>query len=77
MGALPLDNEFQQYWPMLSKVEKESLLSIAKHFVQLKQENETVSIEQYNKEIEQALSEIASGDFISDEQAKKESEIFE
>ena len=33
-----LDNEFMQYWSKLTKVEKESLLSVAKQYVQLKKE---------------------------------------
>ena len=39
MGAPLLDSEFLQYWSLLTKAEKESLLSVAKNYVQLKQEN--------------------------------------
>ncbi len=39
MGAPVLDSEFLQYWSQLTPVEKESLLSVAKNYVQLKQEN--------------------------------------
>ena len=38
MAALMLDNEFLQYWNKLTLVEKESLLSVAKNYVQLKEE---------------------------------------
>lgn len=38
--AIPvLDNEFMQYWSKLTIVEKESLLSVAKQYVQLKNED--------------------------------------
>jgi hypothetical protein len=33
-----LDNEFMKYWSKLTLVEKESLLSVAKNYVQLKGE---------------------------------------
>lgn len=37
--AVPLlDKEFMEYWSKLSVVEKESLLGVAKNYVQLKQE---------------------------------------
>ena len=36
MAALPLDNEFMEYWIELSLPKKESLLSAAKNFVELK-----------------------------------------
>jgi len=38
MPAPVLDNEFMQYWSKLTTVEKESLLSVAKQYVQLKKE---------------------------------------
>ena len=38
--AIPvLDNEFMQYWVKLTLVEKQSLLTVAKHYVQLKKED--------------------------------------
>jgi hypothetical protein len=69
MGALLLDNEFMEYWLKLSLPEKESLLSVAKHFVELKEEAGNISIEQYNKEIDEAMIRIDNGEFNSHEQA--------
>jgi hypothetical protein len=42
MGAPSLDNEFLQYWHRLSAVEKESLLTVAKTYVQLKGSEEGI-----------------------------------
>jgi hypothetical protein len=39
MAAPVLDNEFMQYWSQLTITEKESLLGVAKQFVQLKSED--------------------------------------
>jgi hypothetical protein len=40
MSAPVLDNEFMQYWSKLNAMEKESLLNVAKQFVQLKEDND-------------------------------------
>lgn len=40
MAAPSLDNEFMQYWSKLSVVEKESLMNVAKNYVQLKEAEE-------------------------------------
>ena len=45
-----------QYWLKLSSPEKESLLSVAKHFVELKQDADSISIELYNTEIDEAMA---------------------
>jgi hypothetical protein len=39
MAAPVLDNEFMEYWSKLTVTEKESLLNVAKQFVQLKSED--------------------------------------
>jgi hypothetical protein len=39
MAAPVLDNEFMQYWSRLTTTEKESLLNVAKQYVQLKSED--------------------------------------
>ena len=38
MSAPLLDDEFMNYWAKLTVVEKQSLLSVAKNYVQLKEE---------------------------------------
>jgi hypothetical protein len=52
MSAPLVDSEFMQYWSRLTVVEKESLLSVAKNYVQLKQEGIS-SDEMRKKMIEQ------------------------
>ena len=49
MAAPMLDNEFLQYWNKLTLVEKESLLSVAKIYVQPKEE--TTDIDTLRKNI--------------------------
>ena len=71
MSAQSLDNDFMKYWSMLTLVEKESLLTVAKRYVELKEDNVPVSIEQYNKEIDEAVARVQAGDFYSHEEVKK------
>src|SRR5580658_679811 len=64
--AQTLDNEIQKYLPLLGNSEKKSLLSVIKSFLSLNNESEgTISIEEYNKELEDAEAEFERGDYIS------------
>ncbi|MEP6950156.1 MAG: hypothetical protein ABI863_12805 [Ginsengibacter sp.] len=74
MGVLLLDNEFNQYWIKLSSQEKESLLTVARHFVELKEENGPVSVEEYNREIDEEMSRMDKGEFIPHEEVVKASQ---
>ena len=40
MATPAVDNEFMQYWPRLTMIEKESLLNVAKQYVLLKKDIE-------------------------------------
>ena len=73
MSAQSLEQKFDQYWSKLSIVEKESLLAVAKNYVQLKDENDTdrVSIEEYNKEIDKAVARVEAGEFYTNEEVVK------
>lgn len=73
MSAQSLEQEFDQYWSKLSIVEKESLLAVAKNYVQLKDENDTerVSIKEYNKEIDEAVARVEAGEFYTHEEVVK------
>lgn len=68
MGAHSLDSEFMKYWLRLTSIEKESLLSVAKHYVALKDEVGRTSLEQYNRELEEAMERIDAGEFYTHEQ---------
>jgi len=67
MSAQSVEQEFGQYWQKLSVVEKESLLAVAKNYVELKNDAERISIEQYNKEIEEAMAQMDAGEYLSHE----------
>ena len=72
--TISIDAEFLQYWAQLTPSEKTSLLSVAKNYVQLKEEAGPISIEQYNKEIDEAVARVEAGEFFTMEEVKKMSE---
>lgn len=56
------------HWVRLSKVEKEFLLDVAKHYVDLKEETIPISIEKYNAEIDEAMKRMDEGEFYTHEE---------
>ena len=68
MAAPSLDNEFMQFWLKLTVAEKESLLTVAKHYVHLKEEAGSINIEQYNKELDEAMKRMDAGEYYTHEQ---------
>lgn len=68
MAAPSLDSEFNRYWSLLTPMQKESLLSVIKSFVIPR---ERVSLEQYNKEIDEAVARVEAGDFYTQDEVEK------
>jgi hypothetical protein len=68
MASPSLDVEFSKYWTLLTPVQKQSILSVIKSFVQ---PEERITNDTYNHEISEAESEYNSGDFISQEEMLK------
>lgn len=68
MAAPSLDTEFNKYWSLLTPVQKESLLGVIKSFIIPR---EKISVEQYNKEIDEAIARVEAGEFYSQEEVEK------
>lgn len=68
MSAQSIEQEFDKYWQKLSLVEKESLLAVAKNYVELKDDSGRISIEQYNKEIDEAVARVEAGEYYTHEE---------
>jgi len=67
-----LDKEMSNYFTQLNDAEKKSVVQMLKSFLKRQKENPAnISIEQYNKEIDEALSEVASGNYITQEEMEK------
>jgi len=68
-----LEKEWSGYFEQLNEAEKKSVISLIKTF--LKRQNAkadgSITIEQYNEEIDESLEEAASGNYITQEEMEK------
>jgi len=74
MATMSLDKEIMKYLPELDNEEKQSILGVIKSILKLKDANTThplgqrLTIEQYNKELEEAEARIDAGEFYTHEE---------
>jgi hypothetical protein len=67
-----LDKEMFNYFTQLNEAEKKSVVQMLKTFLKGRQDNPgRISIEQYNKEIDEAIAEVASGNHITQEEMER------
>ncbi len=67
-----LEKEWHSYFVQLNETEKKSVLLMLKTFLQRRTENDDrISIEQYNKEIDEALAEVEAGNYITQADMEK------
>ncbi len=68
-----LDQKLYSCFTQLNEAEKKSLLLMLKTFLAGRaKSNEPVSIEQYNKEIDEALAEVEAGNYLTQEEMEKQ-----
>lgn len=71
--ASTLENEWNSYFTRLDEAEKKSVLLMLKTFLHTRNKGEGhISLEQYNKEIDEALAEAAGGNFMTQEEMEKQ-----
>lgn len=70
MSEQVINQEFNTYFKLLTKDQKESILLLIKSFVN---RTNRISVEQYNNEIDAAEARISQGLHISHEEIEKES----
>lgn len=71
--ANTLEKEWLNYFVQLNETEKKSVLQMLKAFLDGRQEKSgRISIEQYNKELDEAEKQIEAGNFITQEELEKE-----
>ena len=68
MATPSIDSEFSRYWSLLTPVQKESLLSVIRSFVIPR---ERITLEDYNKEIDEAIARVEAGEFYTQEEVEK------
>lgn len=71
--AKALDLEMHNYFKQLNEAEKKSVIQMLKTFLKGRGEKpQRISVEQYNKEIEEAEAEYERGEYITHEDLLKE-----
>jgi hypothetical protein len=74
MATITIQQEIQEYFASLNETEQRQVLEIVKTFManQHAQPN-SINIEAYNREIDEALAEVAQGNYITQEDMEKQS----
>ena len=68
-----LNEKLFSYFVQLNDAEKESVLHLLKTFLESRPNVvDQVSVDQYNKEIDEALAEAAEGNYITQEEMEKQ-----
>ncbi len=74
MQTKTIDNEIALYLTFLDNDEKESILGVIKSFLKSKNgENDRISIEQYNNELDEAVERIKNGVHLTQEEVENQS----
>lgn len=71
METTTLDDKMYDYFMQLNEAEKKSVVQMLKTFLQSRKASERITVEQYNKEIEEAEAEIERGESYSHEAVVK------
>ncbi len=71
MTETALNREINSYIKLLSPTQKQSIIQLIKSFLKPEIVSNRISIEQYNKEIEEAEKSISQGNFFSHEEVLK------
>jgi len=71
--AKALDNEMFNYFTQLNDAEKKSVIQMLKTFLSGRTEkSERITIEQYNKELDEAEAEFEKGEVVTHEELLKQ-----
>ena len=74
MATKSLENQIVQFLPMLEKDEKQSILSVIKSFMKVKEKNSRLTIKEYNRLLDEAEKRYDAGSFTKHEDVLKEAE---
>lgn len=72
MTTTAIKKQLDSYLPLLSKKQQTLLLEMVKSFLNVDKETKRITRKQYNKEINEAVSRIEKGDFVTQQDALKE-----
>ena len=70
--ANALEQEWNNYFVQLNELERKSVLLMLKTFLQRRNEDtDRISMEQYNKEIDEALTQVEAGNYMTQDEMEK------
>lgn len=72
MTSTAIKKQFDNYLPLLSNKQQALLLEMVKSFLNVDKDTKRISKKQYNKEINEAVSRIEKGKFVTHKDALKE-----
>jgi len=72
MTTSAIRNQVEDYLPMLSDKQQALVLEMIKSFLNVDNDSKRISIKQYNKELDEAVSRIEQGESIDHADALKE-----
>jgi hypothetical protein len=71
MSAKTIEKEMHDYFMQLNDAEKKSVVQMIKTFLRGRKSEETINIEEYNKEIDDAVARVEAGEFYTQEEVEK------
>lgn len=73
MAISAIDKEFLTYFARLDELQKKSLLELIRTFLKTRESSlSSVTLEQYNQELDEAMKRVSKGEFTSLEELEKE-----
>jgi vacuolar-type H+-ATPase subunit D/Vma8 len=72
MTAIAIKKQVDNYLPLLSAKQQTLILEMIKSFLNVDKDTKRISRKQYNKELDDAVSRIEKGNFVTHKDAIKE-----
>lgn len=72
MTAIAIKKQVDNYLPLLSAKQQTLILEMIKSFLNVDKDTKRISRKQYNKELDDAISRIEKGNFVTHKDAIKE-----
>jgi hypothetical protein len=72
MPTTTIKKQLDTYLPLLTENQQSLLLEMVKNFLNMDTNTKRISKKQYNKELEEAVTRIESGEFVTHEEAMAE-----
>ena len=76
MKANSINTELNKYLSLLTTEQKELVVRLIKSFINQKDSTSRISIEQYNKEVSEAMKETKAGNYVTQDELERESSLW-